>query len=1588
MSNTIDDKVVQMRFDNKDFESNVQTSLGTIGRLKQALNFKDSSKSLENISSAAKNVDMSTLSNSVGTVQAKFSALQVMAITALSNITNSAVNAGKRIASALTIDPIKTGFQEYETQINAVQTILANTQSKGSTLKDVNAALDQLNTYADKTIYNFTEMTRNIGTFTAAGVDLKTSVDSIKGIANLAAISGSTSQQASTAMYQLSQALANGKVALQDWNSVVNAGMGGEVFQNALKRTAEHQGKNVDALIKKYGSFRESLTQGEWLTTEVLTETLKQLSGAYTEADLIAQGYTKKQAKEIMDLAKTGEDAATKVKTFTQLWDTLKEAAQSGWTQSWEIIIGDFEEAKELLTSVSDTLGEFIGKSAEARNKVLSDWKELGGRKAIIESIKNTFEGLISIIKPVKDAFKDVFPAITGKQLADISKSIQDLTSKFKISEGTADKIKRTFKGLFSILDIGKNAFMSFGKVLVKSGGFISNVADGILSVTAVIGDYISIIADAIERTDLFGTIFEGLESIIAPIGNAIEKVFGKIKDGFDSFGKMNDSPITNFVNGVNESLSPLEKLGKSIETIIGKISKVASSIGTLIGKAINGVSKMLSTALNGPESDRILGFLSGGLLITLIQKAKDLMDYFKGFFKSGGGMLSGITDTLDTIRGCLEAYQNQLKANTLIKIASAIAILAGSLVMISMIDTDKLAGSLTSIAVMMGELMGSIAIFDSLAGAGKFKSLIKVSTSMILMSTAILILSGAMVKLSSLDWNSIGKGLATVAGLCASLVTSSVVLSKASGKATTSAIGMIALATAIVILAEAVEKIGNLQFKTIGKGLLGIAGGLAIITSILNFTPKGMFGTSVAITIMASSLLILANAIGKMGDLSFKTICKGILTMVGALTALTVALNFIPKGMVGISVGITIIASSMLIFAEAINKMGSLSFKTIGKGMLTIVGALSALTVALNLIPKNILATSIAITIIASSLLILSNALKNMGQMSYEEIGKGLLTMAGSLTILAVAVNFMNAALPGAAAILIISASLAVLAPVLKILGSMTWGEIAKGLVTLAGALAIIGVAGLVLAPIVGPIALLGGAIALLGAGCLAAGAGVMAFSIALSTLATVGQAGVETILSLITGILNTVPLFLQKIAEGLVAFGQVIINSAPVIGTAISTLISTIMNVIVTNVPLIVETIMTLLTTLLQSIATKMPEFMQSGITIINEFIKGILQCISTNIPLIVETFIGLIVTILETIASKTDDFVSAGLGIIENFLKGLADGMSGIVSTAIQIPIKFMAAIATKIPEVVDSGFKLIISFINGLTNAIATNTPVLASAIKRLLDTGIKAGIQVIQACLPNFLTGGINMISNVIKGIKSKISNVGSSFKSAVSNGLSVVKSGVSSFVSAGGDLIGGLVSGIKSKVGSAISAIKSAASSVIGAAKRMFDINSPSKVFAEMGMYNMKGLAVGINKYSKLAVNATRNVGDKTIKSMNKTLSKLVFQNVDTQPTIRPVFDMSSIEEGVNTIDGLFANSRTVTLGTNVSGVNSIASSMNNKSYTTNDDVVSAIKELKNSLANVSGDTYSINGITYDDGNNVAEAVKAIVRAAKIERRK
>ena len=687
MSKTIDEKVVEMRFDNKQFESNVATSMSTLEKLKRSLKLDGAAKGLEDINGAAKKVDMSGLGNGVESVSAKFSALQVIGVTALANITNSAVNAGKRMVSALTIDPVLSGFKEYETQINAVQTILANTSSKGTTIDDVTAALDELNHYADLTIYNFTEMTRNIGTFTAAGIDLDTSVNAIQGIANLAAVSGSTSQQASVAMYQLSQALASGTVKLMDWNSVVNAGMGGEVFQNALKETSELLGTGAKAAIEAEGSFRESLRTG-WLTSEVLTETLKKFttSGAneyvakytgltkeavqaaldnakaqYGEADAIDKaaealanksGKNKDEIKSILQMAKTATEAATKVKTFSQLWDVLKEAAQSGWAKTWQIIIGDFEEAKALLTPISDTLTNIINKMSDWRNSLLES--------ALGKGFSKLGERITGVLKPIEKVVNTVTETTT-----EVTDTITNVTGAVGDLGAIVDKV---ILGEFgngldrfnALTEAGENYYRVQNKVNETLNNTFRYSEEQIAAQDKLLGNQKETVEIAKE------TVKTTKEIVEATSENNEEtvKLTDAQKDQIKTLAKLSDEQLRSRgyteeqIKALNELRDVAEKLGIPLDDFIDNLDEINGrwllmnsfkNIGKAIAQVFTSIGKAWRGTFDPIRADSIFDAIAAfhkmtTSLIPSEETAKKLTRTFKGLF--------AVLDVIKTVVG------------------------------------------------------------------------------------------------------------------------------------------------------------------------------------------------------------------------------------------------------------------------------------------------------------------------------------------------------------------------------------------------------------------------------------------------------------------------------------------------------------------------------------------------------------------------------------------------------------------------------------------------------------------------------------------------------------------------------------------------------------------------------------------------------------------------------------------------------------------------------------------------------------------------------------------------------------------------
>ena len=1296
MSTTIDQKVVEMRFDNKLFEKNVATSMSTIDKLKQKLNFSNSTKGLEKLQQAAQKCDMQPLTKSVEAVKLKFSALEVMSITALQNITNAAINAGRRVVSALTIDPVKSGFQEYETQINAIQTILANTSSKGTTLDQVNAALDELNKYADMTIYNFTEMTRNIGTFTAAGVDLDTSVQAIKGISNLAAVSGSTSQQASTAMYQLSQALASGTVKLQDWNSVVNAGMGGQVFQDALKETARVHGVAIDAMIKKKGSFRETL-QEEWLTSSILTETLAKFTGDLNEAQLKSIGYTDEQVKAIMKMGQTANDAATKVKTFTQLKDTLMEAAQSGWTQSWQTIVGDFEEAKELYTSISDTLSEVINESSNARNAMLDSWKDLGGRTKLIEALKNVFEGIVSILKPVKEAFMEIFPPTTGEQLFAITDKFEKLTEKFKIGKQTSENLKNTFKGLFTILNTVKQGVEM---ILTTTIPILVNVSGLILNATGSIGSWISKLNSAKKSNDNFV--------------NSIKKF-----NVFENFTKRISNSISSILNSTNGLKSSLTTIGNTVKQFF-------SGVGDAIGNALETISNRMSSADFNGIFDVINIAAIGGIALSIKKFLESTVESFSGITDA----LGNIPDILNGVRGCFEAYQTNLKAGTLLKIAAAIAILAAALVAVSLIDSKKLMGAITAISALFGEMVASMAIMTKMKGSIKNAAIM---IPMIAMSTSILILASALNKVGGLESEQISNGIAGIAGLSVILVATAKAMSSNEKKMIRGATSMVVFSVALNMLAKVCKDLGTMDTNQMEQGLLGVAALFGIIDIFLNtakFSSKSIT-TAAGILILSGAIKILASACKDFGEMDWTQLKQGLLAIGGLLGEITVFtnLNGNSKNLITTGVSLIAISAAMKILANACKDFSGMDLTQLKQGLLAIGGLLGEIAVFTNLNgkSKNLISTGVSLIAISGAMKILANACKDFSNMSWEEIAKSLVVMGGALAELAIGLNVMNGTLAGSAALAIASVSLLALVPVLTTLGSMSWESIAKGLIALGGAFTVIGISAALLSPILPTIFGLSAALSLIGAGVFLAGTGLVAFGAGLASVVT----GLNSFINLVGNVTETVTKVVDVVVTFLDELLKKVAEAIPSMADSGIQIIVGFLNAISSRIGDVVNVVTELIVNFLNAITENLPKIVEAGFNLIITFLNSLADALRKNSELLGNTVENVITAILEAavsiILSFGASFLKVGVTLIKKLVEGIKSLVGNVKKAASEIIEKVITTIKNKAKELKNVGINAIKGFINGIKSGLkdiasaASNIgSTLLNRIKNTLD----------------------------------------------------------------------------------------------------------------------------------------------------------------------------------------------------------------------------------------------------------------------------
>ena len=1072
MSMSIEEKMVKMSLDNSTFLSKIKQTVSSMA---------DATQSAKKVD----NVRMDGISKSLTALTSKFSAFGVAAATVVSNLTNKILHLGKSMVTSTMTGPMKQGFSMYENKLKSIQVILANTMGK-SNLGDVTKSLEDLNDYANKTVYSFEDMTTNMGTFTAAGVDLKTAQTAIKGIGNLAASQGSTTQQAATAMYQLSQAIAAGKVGLQDWKSVENANMGGKKFQTALQDTAKAMGKDIDMSVP----FRESL-QDNWLTTDVLMKTLDKFAKDQKMLDLAQQSLT-----------------------FSAAMDTIRDELKTGWSKTWEAFIGGYEEAPKLWTSFANAIGDMVDTSSKARIKLGKDFVALGGKTNVIDVIVNSFNTLKSILGAVKDAFHDVFPPITAKRLNDIVVSLNIFIARMAPTGKQLKKIKIIFKGFFSLLDIGIRSVKMIGKAIL---GMIPS------GVGSSISDMAEKLAKLIIKFD------EGLKS-----GKGFTQGMGKIKsvsDIFKSFGKI------------------VERVFKDLVAMFGGIPKLLKPVATMLTNLLDDFKK----SLKGLDINDL--FAAGGIagIFSLSKSIKSIGGVFDGFMDKVKDVL-GIGDQLnsffDTFGKSLEAFTASINAKTLLEIAAAIGIIAVSINMLSGLDFVDISKGLEVMAVSMIILKSG---FKALSKINLKGSAFKSSALLMALSTAILNMSIALNLIAAIDTDKLGTSLLALAGTVTIMVAAIWAMSKIKGKMATSAGSVAILSIAIFNLSVSLAKLSEIKPDKISNGLGAMAGMLVELEVFVKSVNGSKLnpGTAVAVTILAAGLAGMGLAVAGLGMVDPTQLAIGL----GAVAAML---------------------AEIAIFAKAIS----------GKA-------------------ASMLAASAAMVVMASAIGLMAPPIILLGSTDMDTLGNGLLALGGALAIMVLALKGAKGTLLASVGIAAMAISINLITPPLLALSHLSLQQVGIGLLALAGAFGIIGVAGLLLGPIAPTLlafaaAISAVALALAGIGILLTG-----FGAALAVLGSLTTASIDVIMknigSILTGLQTILPQAVDLVGAFLVALAVTIAASAPAIGRAGLELILGLFQAISDNLEPIITTGGEIVYKLIEGIATVLPELIQAGVDLI---------------------------------------------------------------------------------------------------------------------------------------------------------------------------------------------------------------------------------------------------------------------------------------------------------------------------------------------------------------------------------------------------
>lgn len=1124
MGTTIDERVVQMRFDNRQFEAHAKQSMSTLDRLKEKLNFKGAVKGIEEVSMAAEKVSLSSLGDSADKVSLQFDALAVVAVTALSRITNAAITTGTNLVKSMSVDQVTAGFGKYEQKVQSVQTIMNAT---GKSIEEVEYELSKLIWFTDETSYSFSDMVNNVGKFTSNQIDLRVAVRDMMGIANAAGLAGASVNDASHAMDGFSKAMAQGYMTRQNWQWIKTAHMDTAEFKKqlieaavavgTLKKAGDGAYKTLKGSTVTVANFEEGMKDA-WINTNVMIKALDRFGGTaedlfnYVEANGgLASDAIAAIGDQLDEVGIKAFKASQEAKTFSDAINATKDAVSTGWMETFDILFGNYEEAKELWTALTEELYDIFAEGGNARNDILREWKELGGRDTALEGISAAWINLKEIIGTVKQAIHSVFPVDWVSLLTSISNKIKSFGEGLKLSEealyGLGEGVKLVLIPVQAVVQVGRIGL----RVIENLVPMIWKLVDAVLSLPSKLGN----VETALRRVfgdERYERIATALNKVVQRLGVAFASLVEHVKNVIDGFKNLGNTKFGEEFQRLGEILRPIAEW--ILDRIVAGIEAIANAD---YSKITEWASKGLSFVIDRLQDIKKVAGISIMSVIDFFKKLE--LTKPADFFNA---VVSSVTNLKNTIQTMIKGFSNNTITESIKNETSGITTVINSLAkalqeLVSRLTPAKILvfGFGVTLTTVMLNVSKALDSFSKIATAasntisnfgGVFKALQdRIKPNKIQqIAVALLLLAGAIVAMSLVPADRLEAATKAMGAMMVGLVAmvgAFALIQKVllRGDKIGSVLNelsrlMLVVAGSVMILAVAMTTLQKVNLENVIGPLVAVIAtmaGLSVAISVLATLTKGdLPKNALTLVAFAVAIKIVANSLAELGNVKLGSVVPNLLIMSGAIVAIASMSRLAGKLSFKGTAGITLVIADLLLFATVLKKLSTINSTEIIKGILSYMGIIT------SLIPLFLLcrvtgegAKDVAKTMlyVSAAMVVLQLAIRKIAELSLGEVvkgtaavsaligmftllskaswlvgkesgsmGKSFIAMGAAILLLSVAIDYLghldlNAAVQGG---VVVSAILLIFAQIMK-----SSKDISKATGTISALVAAIGV-------------------------------------------------------------------------------------------------------------------------------------------------------------------------------------------------------------------------------------------------------------------------------------------------------------------------------------------------------------------------------------------------------------------------------------------------------------------------------------------------------------------------------------------------